>query len=284
MQRIAVMPSGSFPRSFRLLLVLALIVLTGLVQGTAGAQPGGLKSTAETGSLELFLYDCPPGTDPTVDYSDCVPTADPWNLWIAPEDAQVGDALWLLEDAIETDRAAYRFSDLAPGIWDFSPDQDGPDGPVEIVVTGDPTPQPGLWQVEIEAGTESVGSVFRMLPEGYADTGSVTLQVMTCVAGTEPLVDDRDCDPASDPGDVALELVGQSDVQTWTLDTDATEGPDGPWRFADLPVSTRTIVVVPPDETSIVAGGDAYLLGNVTVVDVVGGEDATVILYLVPTA
>jgi hypothetical protein len=260
-----------------------LLLLGSLVPTAAGAQSGGLKSTEETGSLQLFLYDCPPGTDPTVDYSDCVPTAEPWNLWIAPEDAQLGDELWLLEDALETDHAAYRFEDLAPGTWDFSPDQDGPDGPVDVVVTGDPTVQPGLWIVEIEAGAESVGSVFRMLPDGYADTGSVTLQVMTCDAGTAPLVDDRNCDPASDPGEISLELVGQSDVQTWMID-EALEQPDGTWLFADLPVSTLTIVATAPAETDVVAGGDAYLLGNVTVVDVVGGQDASVILYLVPIA
>jgi hypothetical protein len=278
------MPVGSFPRSFRLLVALALTLIVSLVPSATGAQSGGLKGTAESGSLQLFLYDCPPGTDPTVDYSDCVPTPKPWNLWIAPEDAQVGDVLWLLEDAVETDHAAYRFEDLAPGLWDFSPDQDGPDGTVDVVVTGDPTVRPSLWEVEIEAGTESVGSVFRMLPEGYADTGSVTLQVMTCAAGSDPLVDDRDCDLASDPGYVALELVGQSDSQAWTVETNAKEQTDGTWLFADLPVSTLTIVVTPPDETDVVAGGDAYLLGNVTVVDVVGGQEANVILYLVPIA
>lgn len=278
------MPARSFPRSFRLLVVLALALFVSIVPTVSGAQSGGLKATGETGSLQLYLYDCPPGTDPTVDYSDCQPTDDPWNLWIAPEAGQMGEERWLLEDAVETDHGAYRFADLAPGTWDFSPDQDGPDGPVEIVVTGDPSPRPGLWEVDIEAGKESVGSVFRMLPEGYADTGSVLLQVMTCDAGTDPLVDDRDCDPTSDPGEVALELVGQSDVQTWTIAAHATEQPDGTWLFTELPVNTLTITVEPPDETDVIAGGDAYLLGNVTVVDVVGGEEVSVLLYLVPIA
>ena len=45
---------------------------------------------------------------------------------------------------------------------------------------------------------------------------------------------------------------------------------------------TLTITVEPPDETDVIPGGDAYLLGNVTVVDVVGGEEVSVLLYLVP--
>jgi hypothetical protein len=265
---------------------IALVLLATFVPASfVAAQSGGLKSGGDTGSLQLYLYDCPPGTDPTVDSSDCQPTDVPWNLWVAPENAQLGDERWLLEDAVEIDHAAYRFNDLAPGTWDFSPDQDGPTGPVEIVITGDPTTRPGLWQVEIEAGGEAVASVYRMLPAGYAETGDVAIHLMTCDAGTAPLVDDRTCDTASEPWDVSLELVGQSDVQTWTVAEQGVAQPDGTWLLAGLPLATLTVVSANEvDETDIFVGGDAYPLGNVMVVDVVAGEPATVILYQVPIA
>lgn len=265
-----------------LLLVLAVVPFA----TSAGAQTGGLKASSATGSLQLSLYDCPPGTDAETDVADCLPTESPWNLWIAPQDAQqLGDERWLVDDAVETDKGVYRFDDLAPGSWDFSPDQDGPDGPVAVVVTGDPTTRPGLWQVEIVAGAEAVASVYRTLPEGYADTGTVSLHLMTCAAGADPLTDDSACDTASEPWGVALELVGQSDVQTWTLADHAVTQPDGSWQFAGLPAATLTIdSAIPVDETDVIVGGDAYLLGNMPVIDVVGGETVTVILYQVPIA
>lgn len=276
--------SVSWRGAIGLLLLLACVVIP--FAPTVSAQPGGLKSTSATGAFVVSLYDCPLGVDPAADPSDCQPTESPWNLWIAPEDAQqLGEERWLLDDAIETDPGVYRFDDLQPGIWDFSPDQDGPDGPVEVVVTGDATTRPGLWQVEIAAGAETIASVFRTLPEGYSDTGAVSLQLMTCEAGTQPLVDDSTCDTASEPWDVALELVGQSDTQTWTMADDAIVQPDGAWLFSGLPVATLTIdSEIPLDETDIIAGGDASLLGETPVIEVVGGQTVTVILYQVPIA
>lgn len=121
-----------------------------------------LSSTSDTGAFHVILLDCPAGTDLDGDTSACEASENPWDLWIAPPDGGMDDAQWLFEDAYDLGFGEFLFEDLNEGTWEFSPDEDGPSGPVEVLVTGDAYEIPDLWAVDIDAGERAQATVYRM--------------------------------------------------------------------------------------------------------------------------
>ena len=241
-----------------------------------------LSSTSDTGAFHVILLDCPAGTDLDGDTSACEASESPWDLWIAPPDGGMDDAQWLFEDAYDLGFGEFLFEDLNEGTWEFSPDEDGPSGPVEVLVTGDAYEIPDLWAVDIEAGERAQATVYRMVPEGAGEqTGSLFVTLYDCPAGSDPTGDVSGCEVTAEPWDVAVDLVGQSDVTTWTLYDDAIEMGDGEYWFELLPATTLTLRPS-PEGHDVYVGGDPYLLqDDLWVVDVPAQDAAYASLYRV---
>jgi hypothetical protein len=217
------------------------------------------SNESETGALLVTLYDCDP--DVAQD-SGCELAEEPWPVWIAPPDGGLDDARWLDEDAEEVGTSEYLFEGLATGTWEISPDEDGPDGPIGIVMDGDAYEIPGLWAVDIDAGETAEVRISRFVPEGAGEqTGSFFVTLHDCPAGTDPTSDVSACEATTDPWNVAVDLVGQSDVTTWTLYDDAIDMGEGEFWFELLP-ATSLMLRPNPEGQEIYVGGDPYLLDS----------------------
>jgi hypothetical protein len=219
-------------------------------------------SASDAGAFHVILLDCPEGTDLEGDTSACEATEDPWNLWIAPPDGNEDDAQWLFEDAYDLGFGEFLFEDLPEGTWEFSPDEDGPDGPVQVLVTGDAYEIPDLWAVDVEAGERATATVYRVVPDGAGEqTGSLFVTLYDCPAGSDPTSDTSPCEVTSEPWEVAVDLVGQSDVTTWSLYDDAIDMGGGEFWFELLPATSLTLRPS-PEGHEVYVGGDPYLLGE----------------------
>ncbi len=239
-------------------------------------------SVEETGALRITLYDCGEELGVQQNDSGCKLASEPWPVWVAPPDAGLDDFLWLDEDAEPLQNGAYLFENLQAGTWQLSPDEDGPSGPIEVTVEGDAYEIPDLWAVDIEPGETAEVLLARTVPEGAGNEGgSFNLVLLDCPSGTDVTEDTSACGPTSEPWNVSVELVGQSDSTTWTLFDDAVAGGNGEYLFSGLPATT--LVFWPnPDGDEVWVDGDPYPVpDDLWMVDIPANGMAEAILYRV---
>jgi hypothetical protein len=244
------------------------------------------ESESDTGSFRVTLYDCPEGTDPASDTSDCAPTSDPWNLWIAPPDAEDMDQfLSLLDYATDLGDGKFVFENVPAQTMELSPDPDGPDGPVLVHIEGDPykIDIPGMWAVDIEPGETAEATIYRVISS--QSTGSVFVTLYDCPDGSDPTESTDGCDISSDPWDVGISYIGQSSRDDWTLGNDAIDMGDGTWWFELLPATTLSLFpagLEPSGDFDVYAGGDVeFYPENSWVIQVPPAGSAEISLYRV---
>ncbi len=241
---------------------------------------------ADTASILVNLYDCPEGADPASSTSGCTPSSDPWNIPFNPVGASsVDEVLRLLDDAIDLGDGQFLFEDLAPVSWEFSPDDDGPQGPLGMHVEGDAYPigDFGMWAIDLEAGDVAEVFIYRVLSS--ETTGSLFVTLYDCPAGSDPTESVSGCEISSDPWDVGVSNIGQSSRDDWTLYNDAIDMGDGTWWFELLPATFLSFFPAglnPTGEFDVYISGDVEGFGDDTwVVTIPGGGAAEISLYRV---
>ncbi|MDQ3442918.1 MAG: hypothetical protein M3490_04840 [Chloroflexota bacterium] len=232
----------------------------------------------KTGSLELRLEGCVDGLD-----ADCSPitnrdlTVPAFHLvedddnWVIPDRARLSDG-----DTILT------YDDLAAGEYVTMPDDEAVAGVTIDGATWDDDLEG--WVFEIEAG-ETTELTLKVIVDDRGDTGSLLVTLYDCPAGSDPERDSSSCDLTSEPWEVSVADIGQSDVTEWTLADDALNLGDGQYWFELLPPASLTFY---PDgarevgTSDVVVTGAPYVLGNLWAIDIPYHGTAEATLYRVP--
>lgn len=244
------------------------------------------ETNSDTGSIVVTLYDCPEGSDPASSTSDCATSSDPWNIPFSPTGASsLDDVLRLLDDATDLGDGTYLFEDLPAVTWEFSPDNDGPEGPLGLHVEGDAylLGDNGMWAIDLEPGDNAEVFIYRVLSS--ETTGSLFITLYDCPDGSDPTTSVDGCEISSDPWNVGVSNIGQSSRDDWTLFNDAIDMGDGTWWFELLPATPLSIFpagLEPSGEFDVYVSGDVEGFGDDTwVVTIPGAGAAEISLYRV---
>ncbi len=239
--------------------------------------PPASVTDSETGSLELRLEACPDGLD-----AGCIPirntevTVPAFHLveddgnWIIPDRAELSD-----DDTVLT------YGDLPAGEYVTMPDENVVPGVIIDGAAWDDDMEGWAFAIEADETTELT---LKVIVDDRGNTGSLLVTLYDCPAGSDPETDRSPCSLNTEPWDVSVADVGQSDTTEWTLAGDALDLGDSQYWFELLPAAS---LVFYPDgareigTSDVVVTGDPYVLGNLWTIDIPYHGAAEATLYRV---
>lgn len=212
---------------------------------------------AKIGALSVSLWECPAGTDPITDASNCAPSEDAWDLLVTL-DGQASRVEWTLADA----------ELVAPGTWEFS------EMPASMLTVSMPVPGEGeaieaigdispasvdddarlWWMTEVPTGSMAEITFFHVAagsdepeptetpePDEPAASGSLVIEQYDCPYGTDISVDTSPCTLSTEPWDVVATNIETGDA--WSILGDGYAYDSGTYVLEGLPTGTYTISV-----------------------------------------
>ncbi len=163
-------------------------------------EPPPTPEPEPTGTLFVTLYDCPQGSDPQQDASDCVDTEDAAGVVVADlDDPDVG-----IEG--ERDGATFTFAELTPSTYALLGLREEDD---ERLIYAAPPAEGGQQDVlvEVGAGEEVAVDVFRY-PDPTASAGTLSITIFDCPEGVDPAAGGtEECAPGADDFGAAVERL-----------------------------------------------------------------------------
>lgn len=141
------------------------------------------------------------------------------------------------------------------------------------------------WTFAVDSGeTTELTLKIVVVVDDRGETGSLLVTLYDCPAGSDPESDPSACDLASEPWEVSVADIGQTDTAEWTLANDALDLGDSQYWFELLLAKSLTFYpdgAVEVGASEVVVTGDPYLLGNLWAIDISYHRAAEAILYRV---
>lgn len=192
-----------------------------------------------TGSLLVKQMSCPDGTDPLTDDSSCEPMMPPLDLTVAngPE------SFTILKNGVDLGKSNYRLTDLTVGTWSLTPSKEGTNIPVKFALGGDAQKLNEGWTVGISAGTESLVTMYVMSDSSAVGSGTLTLHMFECPAGTDVQVSTVACDYAIDAPNVQVSRVTATESLLYNSQSDAETPQPGLFHFREIPSGSYLLEV-----------------------------------------
>lgn len=210
----------------------------------------GTLPTAETGTLTIEMYDCPPGVDPLSDPSACSLASNVPNVEVSritQSEMIIYNTLW---DAVSPQAGVFILEDIETGLFMVIPDETGIWPADEVVMGGDAYWDYGFWQVSVPIDTGSAYVAIYHTPAGPPEPTQVTdisqglgqlwITQVDCPPGTGDPLAEPGCMPSEAPWDVTV--TNANTGETWTLYANATLAMTGSWEFT-LPAGNYLIDV-----------------------------------------
>ena len=237
--------------------------------------PEPTEEPVETGTLTVTLYDCPEGSDPTEDASDCEVADDASGVFVADIDAP--------DDSIEgeVDGGAATFAELPDATYAlFGLREEGD----QRLLFGAPPVEVGQenLQVTVEAGDEVAVDIYRY-PDPAAETGTLIVSIFDCPEGADPTAGETDdCAVGADDFGASMQNVedqGQSAGEEFTLGNAAQDG--DAFLLNDLPAGTYALLGFGPvnPDVAVYAAPPAEGTQSGYVVEVPAGETVELAVY-----
>ncbi len=186
-------------------------------------------------------------------------------------------------DAVDLGGSQYLFENLPATTLFLSHDEDGPPGPIEVAVQGDPYFMPDVYMVDIPAGGEAVAELYRVRPdeeEPTGESGSLVVRQSDCEFGTEPLVDDSSCADSTEPW--AVTVTNGETGESWDLLSEGTSLGSGVYQLDGLPEGTYSLAVASNENWALFYDVDVTIGSNgVNGVSIAAGEVYEITIYSV---